>query len=1211
MKKFFGKIIIAASLAILVMAALFLPQGVWACDDNMVCGEGETYQNCPLDCACNKNGQCEEYLGENIYNCLADCQNTKEAKNILYCGQKETQFESCGNAQCEKSLGETGGYKLFAPIGDISMCAVDCGSQYLADNGTEKGLLAVRVSLRSTASCGTGEARIKIYCQEGTQVKCSGLKISYTLENLVDYIANSASEKPSQIFIDKNKKTLLNWEKLDVFGYKEITFRFKASPAAKNYGSNVNDKNIGSLVIFQQGGVAQSSYPFFSGQNHLVIEPCQPQCSQQVCNYDGKCDLGNGENFGNCQQDCGQFKDFSVITLEARDVTDNSAVIRGSIPGIGSVSLAKYYLSYYVCDEKLRGDLHSSQSSIALTGQTSKPTLFEVKLDYLFPGTKYCFEALAQDVSSASTSISGGQKEFTTLLSANGLLCPTFISPINSTKIQTLTPALRWNNALGGGYYRYALFKDYWNSVPAIDAQGTASTSASISSGKLIWARQYVWSINVCKDATMSECSGWCAPTSFITGDILAMPKIKGPIGDITSTQPTIAWELVPGGNYYEWIIESDSKIVQNGLIQKDFVSTTKPLIKGDYVLKVRACSDQQMLICSEYSEVKFSIKANVDTKCDTLKIASTSSKVGYFMFCANGKAWPCDDGALFKNEFPGTSDYLYDQPKIFDENVVPGEFFAEYTMSSPYYEIILVDMDPLANGKEYKAGEALPSNHRKYKLAIRPNSGIKSTDVGGQTYQKNSDIFADLFPHVGSIFTPSVTPEIKSKYDVRLPVVDAKGNLTGLIFEGIFGLAMDNPLFNPELKVESSDFNIEKNSNNGEVILTVKERQDPSAINDTLRLSVLVPRLDTFQTVHNLWFNKGCVDGQENFQEAEFRIGEPTNGCYMEENNCFKIICSVQPTCTFEGQPLDVSNDATGKQPNAWYIKREGRNSGVSCLADQSSIKVNDCDASAPPMPKLSLSQVDYCTYPVILNFGWQVTEGASDFVQTGYKLEIERPSTRTVEGSTTKGGTTGFGDTDIFSGVYNVKSIKVFASNHNKEIDGAKGELKMSNCDNPNGEEVKITVSVRGAKSELFSPPSEPIVAVLPCKPRPIPYIPKDKYVVYPQDGSIAFFGEINPDQINIVEAPNPGSWTWYKGFNPSYKLGPSDVKRTDNGIPVEYYNKKLIDFSSNEPIEAILEFEAQDTIKDPVNKNKCQARIKLMEGTDVIFSNQEPQI
>ncbi len=45
----------------------------FTCNNNGTCDDGENYYNCPLDCVCDNNGNCETEYGENYENCPNDC----------------------------------------------------------------------------------------------------------------------------------------------------------------------------------------------------------------------------------------------------------------------------------------------------------------------------------------------------------------------------------------------------------------------------------------------------------------------------------------------------------------------------------------------------------------------------------------------------------------------------------------------------------------------------------------------------------------------------------------------------------------------------------------------------------------------------------------------------------------------------------------------------------------------------------------------------------------------------------------------------------------------------------------------------------------------------------------------------------------------------------------------------------------------------------
>lgn len=56
------------------------------CSNNMVCEGTESYLNCPFDCVCDKDNVCEITRGENMLNCLSDCEQKCEDNTVIgYC----------------------------------------------------------------------------------------------------------------------------------------------------------------------------------------------------------------------------------------------------------------------------------------------------------------------------------------------------------------------------------------------------------------------------------------------------------------------------------------------------------------------------------------------------------------------------------------------------------------------------------------------------------------------------------------------------------------------------------------------------------------------------------------------------------------------------------------------------------------------------------------------------------------------------------------------------------------------------------------------------------------------------------------------------------------------------------------------------------------------------------------------------------------------
>jgi len=865
---------------------------------------------------------------------------------------------------------------------------------------------------------------------------------------------------------------------------------------------------------------------------------------------------------------------------------------------MGDVKTAQYYLSYYICDEKARDNLHLGQSYIAAFGQTKAGGLFEAKLDYLFPGMKYCFEASAYDVDNKNNMLTGGQKEFKTLAPSSGINCPNLSSPINSTKIQTLTPEIKWTSVSGATYYRYAIFKDFWNISAPSEANGVIIPNAKVAPNSLIWARQYIWAVNACKDSTMKECSGWCMPSSFISGDLLAAPKIIRPSGDITSTQPLIEWEYVSGGNYYEWVIERESpalgipKVVESGLTKEKTASVTKNLALGNYLIKVRACSDQQMVICGEYAEVKFSVKTDeqLKAKCGTLRISSDNKKEGYFMMCANGKTWPCDDGAL-SPVANGKSDYLFDQADELGYTL--GEIENEYVVT-PQYEIHLED---IVNGKSYKSGEALPSNHKEYKLVIDPPKVPNNEYAKSRGMNQQNLPLADVFDNIISAFTPPNTPKIEPLISDMTVIIDKDGNF-GDEIEMFFGFAVDNPSKAKDLKIDGGDYFEVSQNLSGEWIVKVKDNALGLSEIDRMKLSVTVPKLITFQTINNLWYNQGCLDAQEVPQVLEYTIGPPVEDCLAD--GCATIKCQIEPTCT-DSNGASVSVLKNEKLANAWNVRRNDSVAKVTCKYSNIELSLPDCDPNAPPKPILGFSDIDYCSYPVIVNFNWEPSQETSH-TQIAYAINVERK----VEENWVP--IMNYFNDDPVTGGSNVKSIKVFGKG---QATPDKGEIEFTNREDPDGDLLRATLIVR-AENGLESE-SDPVEFILPAKPRPIPVIPVNEqspnhYKVNPETRQITFYGELNFDQQSLdIETPDANSWKWYKGFDAAILPQSGDATYNEKNEIIGYKPQKTYPFRLREPIEVRLEFPHSDRI----DEKNCSASIKLIEGVDVIFKSKGSQI
>ncbi len=1138
---------------------------------------------------------------EDICWVLSDKQVSWDKYGFSTCGSK------CSNVE---RPGCSGAYT--PPVQERPMNCVNSGL------GTAAGVVEICSSVIPAAGCNRGDVLITLEPSSGATVNYAKVYLTLYSGRGIKFISDySDSDYKAQVFGEN-----IFWD-VGKFSQK-VQLRFQVSfPDGQNnqlvnytfgknkvyHGCNTagcnGEATIYDMILSPKCGVdicrVDGICDVAAGE---TLENCSSDCKNQVCNSDGKCDLGKGETFINCPKDCGQFKNFAVITLDAKDITDHSATIRGTIPGMGDVETAQYYLSYYICDAKARDNLHLGQSYIAASGQTKAGGLFEAKLDYLFPGMKYCFEASAYDVDNKNNMLAGGQKEFTTLAPSSGINCPNLSSPINSAKIQTLTPELKWASASGATYYRYAIFKDFWNMSAPSEANGVIVPNAKVAPNSLIWARQYIWAVNACKDSTMKECSGWCMPSSFITGDLLAPPKIIRPSGDITSIQPLIEWEYVSGGNYYEWVIERESpalgipKVAETGLTKEKTASATKNLALGNYLIKVRACSDQQMVICGEYAEAKFSVKTDeqLKEKCGTLRISSTSSKEGYFMMCANGKAWPCDDGAL-SPDYPvnGKSDYLYD--RAIELGLTPGEFRADYYVNTAQYDIYLQDK---VNGTKYPTGSPLPSNHKEYKLIVDPlkvpnNTLVEKSRGGGGTYNVPADMAQDVL----SLYQ-SGTPEIKAKVADQLPIYDGEKELEWNLDEMIFGFIMDNPLFKPGLAIDGGNyFDINKDSAKGEISVTIKDSALNGSELDKMQLLVAIPQLNTFQTINNLWYNQGCLDAQEVPQVLEYTIGPPVEDC--KALNCASLQCAVAPECSYnDGEKVVVNRDQ--KTDYKWNLYPDNPASGRSLICRYSGIDLTmpPCDPNAPPKQILGFSDIDYCSYPVIVNFNWEPSQ-ETPHTQKAYTINIKRK-----DGKDWVPIMNYFND-DPVTGGSNVKSIKVFGKG---QATPDKGEIEFTNREDSDRDLLRATLIVR-AENGLESEASDPVEFILPAQPRPIPVIPVDgpkKYVANPETRQITFYGELNADQQSIgISVPDANSWNWYKGLGEAVIAEKGEPIYGEEGAIIGYRPEKTYPFRLREPIEVRLEFLHSDTIND---KN-CSAPIKLIEGTDVIFRSKGPQI
>jgi len=689
--------------------------------------------------------------------------------------------------------------------------------------------------------------------------------------------------------------------------------------------------------------------------------------NSEDCSKDGTCAIAVGEDF---------ISEISFETLPidtAQPPNSDSAVLQGEITDMGSIPEAYYWFRYYPCNNPSLAQETTRQI-------ISTPEEIEAAIKNLFADTLYCYNLILQDTNNPGNILSGDTQQFKTESPSNGLQCPQHLFPEDKMTLDSLSQELKWSITPGANFYQIAVYQDGW-AGQLVKSGGNASTNLLLNDG-LQWGHDYYWGVRACKEEN-ADCAQWCLPWSFSVGKKISRPIISNPSGTSYDSSPIIKWEAVTGAVVYEYILQTaDGKIIESNILTENKFFPKDDLGLGEYIFKVKACADMSGENCSEYSTINFRLvePQELAGDCALLTIGTQKNYGGksYLDKCVPSSY--CASGKHYAVEFNEPID-------IFKEFPVMPE-------SGNYPDIYLLDPK---NGKKYYPGEiGNPVPYSKPLELVLASINI-TTDYSGGLMQEN---FSS-----GHSLSAELFSDARSAYDqnTKIPTIELsetrQNKLVGSVdFSFNVGLAADDPF----AKMQKGDiaaneyFRVAKKSGKMYVLPEIETNLPGDA-----QLNVRIPKLFTYQTIDNRYFNTGCLP--EVSKNLEFEIKKEQDADCDISRDCIDGVCTVSDEkCDIEFLecPEDISITENKINPQAMSLQMENGTrpeSSVSCeivycdsegnCGNQDMVfNEDDLDKTIPMVSDFTVGEINYCQEPVNIFLNWK--DNVSD--QKRFLLEI-----------------------------------------------------------------------------------------------------------------------------------------------------------------------------------------------------------------------------
>lgn len=1088
------------------------------------------------------------------YSSASECQSDLQSQGLITAGTACYPITIDGDAQCQAACEQTTPADTSIPIDEQYMYY--CSSDGIKEPtepfvpGTEG---AIRVI--SNVDC-YWQVQNKIECYDGTIIDCGSMVLEiwanrpipmmpgeqntqYTSPTAMDVVVDPNGEEfietniSSQFISPYNQPS--STADPDIF-YTNLRWDIELTSNGVFYTANVNyllgegcnnyKVNLWYLNKKTQKFVKAPLNNFersFSEPDCLncpedtetIIEPIdQPECGNNICDWyigedefncsldcsdvcvlDGKCSVG--ETATNCPGDC-QIGNCNPYFEKFIEVGENEITVAGGAYCYTSMDIFFDYrpCCEFDCNDE---DLKETERKTLALDQVNDHATTSFNIVDLSPNTEYCFRIYGRI---GETRFTNYADSTTTLSSIATVPCSTPIYPIQDDKNIGLTPTLQWSGATTSQYYQFAIYED--DPAGSLRANGQTTDTFIELAEELSYGKHYYWIVNSCEDSELNNCSDWCGPYHFQVGYLLLPPVIVSPnAGTIYERNIMVEWGAIEHAGIYQYVAEREGAKLIDGTTS-DLTFALNSLADGAYKIKVRACLDESLDYCSEWTEKSFEVKDITDdeSSCNVIRIGTTKMQSGdNYPFLTR-----CSDGAC-PEYYIGTHNVMLEYPirNTFDFYLLDEErdiiYSPETTTSLPIGKTLRLVVASIPIPPTDYNDPLLPRNNPDGRYAEYINSAIQAFDSGSNLILYNSE--------------DSVTD-----YNV--------------------GVAADNPIRQDGFSAIPNEYFSLTNDGDAYYLETIKET-DSDITYDAI-LTINVPKLYTYQTIDNKYLHKGCISSAGE-QILRFSIGPERLGVdaiYDPVDKLVKInvspekdglTYSLECTSEYQGQPVVLWTEQIPGQPNHFEVFLGGNkiDKDAVCTAtvvDPEADKTYTDDVTVPqeditdfkPEAPISVSNayVDICKYPGVLRISW---ENSPDVAQTGFSLNI-------IEGANTIFSVT---DEDYMGNSYSINIVD--------PLEDTDSTIKFTG----NTRNLIAEIKIKAEHSAKWSDIKSGGIFALPKCPA---IQPKIEFLEYNEKKSRLVFQGIE-DNLNGLACGTP-EWRWFttdKELDAGWSKGDTD--------------------------------------------------------------------